>query len=401
MTTASEFHKLLIDRVSDPAVAGLSLTGAYESLTGPTVTPPAGTIRQDGKVVGIFTTAHGEQAATIDSWGSVASRCEALLAERFGDETLADYLNFPLVTFVDENDQVITTSVELSHRQADTTWRLARDELRKVGVDFDAIQQATRKKPDALLTGFPTAIPFGWWHSQTKRSQKAADDANKKKRSGKKNRSELEEGRDEYLGYYVMNPADSRSARLFTAEFIATGVEERRRMAGKVDALFAAVDAETTIRGNKLSTVGLGSLPPTDLTGKKKDRATPSDLTYRTIESHAFFSFTGLRAFKFTQPEPARSLTVSLTLLLYLLHHQNLSLRAGAELRLLEPGLEVRVERHGAAPEPLELPDIDELASLVRELGAEAGWKKPETAHIMGDSALGKIMTAIDGSAES
>ena len=59
MTTASEFHKLLIDRVSDPAVAGLSLTGAYESLTGPTVTPPAGTIRQDGKVVGIFTTAHG------------------------------------------------------------------------------------------------------------------------------------------------------------------------------------------------------------------------------------------------------------------------------------------------------------------------------------------------------
>ena len=59
------------------------------------------------------------------------------------------------------------------------------------------------------------------------------------------------------------------------------------------------------------------------------------------------------------------------------------------------------MERHGAAPEPLELPDIDELASLVRELGAEAGWKKPETAHIMGDSALGKIMTAIDGSAES
>ena len=68
MTTASEFHSQLVDLASDPAVAGLSLTGAYESLTGPTVTPPAGTIRQDGKVVGIFTTAHGEQAATIDSW---------------------------------------------------------------------------------------------------------------------------------------------------------------------------------------------------------------------------------------------------------------------------------------------------------------------------------------------
>ena len=400
MTTASEFHSQLVDLASDPAVAGLSLTGGYESLTGPTVTPPAGTIRQDGRVVGIFITADGAQAATIDSWGSVSSRCEALLAGRFGDGTLADYLNFPLVTFVDESDQVITTSVELSHRQADTTWRLARDELRKAGVDFDGIQQATREKPDSLLIGFPTAIPFGWWHSQTKRSQKAADKANKKSSSNGKS-NEIEKGRDEYLGYYVMNPADSRSARLFTAEFIATGVEERRRMAGKVDALFAAVDAETKIGGNKLSTVGLGSLPPTDLTGKKKDRPTPSDLTYRTIESHAFFSVSGLRAFKFNQPEPARSLTMALTLLLYLLHHQNLSLRAGAELRLLEPGLEVRVERHGAAPEPLELPDIDELASLVRELGAEAGWKKPETAHIMGDSALGKIMTAIDGSAES
>ena len=342
MTTASEFHSQLVDLASDPAVAGLSLTGGYESLTGPTVTPPAGTIRQDGRVVGIFTTADGAQAATIDSWGSVSSRCEALLAGRFGDGTLADYLNFPLVTFVDESDQVITTSVELSHRQADTTWRLARDELRKAGVDFDGIQQATREKPDSLLIGFPTAIPFGWWHSQTKRSQKAADKANKKSSSNGKS-NEIEKGRDEYLGYYVMNPADSRSARLFTAEFIATGVEERRRMAGKVDALFAAVDAETKIGGNKLSTVGLGSLPPTDLTGKKKDRPTPSDLTYRPIESHAFFSVSGLRAFKFNQPEPARSLTMALTLLLYLLHHQNLSLRAGAELRLLEPGLEVRV----------------------------------------------------------
>ena len=400
MTTASEFHSQLVDLASDPAVAGLSLTGGYESLTGSTVTPPAGTIRQDGRVFGIFITADGAQAATIDSWGSVSSRCEALLAGRFGDGTLADYLNFPLVTFVDESDQVITTSVELSHRQADTTWRLARDELRKAGVDFDGIQQATREKPDSLLIGFPTAIPFGWWHSQTKRSQKAADKANKKSSSNGKS-NEIEKGRDEYLGYYVMNPADSRSARLFTAEFIATGVEERRRMAGKVDALFAAVDAETKIGGNKLSTVGLGSLPPTDLTGKKKDRPTPSDLTYRTIESHAFFSVSGLRAFKFNQPEPARSLTMALTLLLYLLHHQNLSLRAGAELRLLEPGLEVRVERHGAAPEPLELPDVNEIAALVRELGAEAGWKKPEIVPIMDDSALGKIIAAVDGSTES
>ena len=111
MTTASEFHSQLVDLASDPAVAGLSLTGGYESLTGSTVTPPAGTIRQDGRVVGIFITADGAQAATIDSWGSVSSRCEALLAGRFGDGTLADSLNFPLVTSVAESDQVITTSV--------------------------------------------------------------------------------------------------------------------------------------------------------------------------------------------------------------------------------------------------------------------------------------------------
>ena len=46
MTTESDFRHLLAALISDPGVAGLSLTGAYESLTGPTVTPPAGTIRQ-------------------------------------------------------------------------------------------------------------------------------------------------------------------------------------------------------------------------------------------------------------------------------------------------------------------------------------------------------------------
>ena len=399
MTIESDFRHLLAALISDPGVAGLSLTGAYESLTGPTVTPPAGTIRQEGQVVGIFETADGKPAATIDSWGSVAARCEALLAGRFHDGALADYLNFPLVTLVGEGDRVLTTSVELSHRQADATWRLARNELREAGVAFDEIQRATRKHPDALVTGFPTAIPFGWWHSHTKRSQKAVDGANKRT-SSKKNKSALERGRDEYLGYYVMNPADSRSARLFTAEFIATGVRERRRMAAKVDALFAAVEAETKIGGDKLSTVGLGSIPPTDLV-KRTDRSTPSDLTYDTIESRAFFSFTGLRAFNFTRPEPAGSLIVTLTLLLYLLHHQNLSLRAGAELRLLEPGLRVRLERQGAEPEPLELPDVNDMAALVRALGAEAGWEGPRTVRISPESPLGKIIRVVDGSAES
>ena len=92
---------------------------------------------------------------------------------------------------------------------------------------------------------------------------------------------------------------------------------------------------------------------------------------------------------------------MALTLLLYLLHHQNLSLRAGAELRLLEPGLRVRLERQGAEPEPLELPDVNDMAALVRALGAEAGWEGPRTVRISPESPLGKIIRVVDGSAES
>ena len=73
---------------------------------------------------------------------------------------------------------------------------------------------------------------------------------------------ELNATRDEFLGYYVMDPAESRSARLFTSEIIATRVSERRRMAGKTDPLFAATSNKTTIRGVKLSALGIGSLPP-------------------------------------------------------------------------------------------------------------------------------------------
>ncbi|AYD88984.1 type I-U CRISPR-associated protein Cas7 [Actinomyces lilanjuaniae] len=400
--SADEFRHLVAELAADTSVAGITLTGRYESLTGHTVTPPAGTIRQKGEEVGIFrgpeeNGSHGETMATIDSWGSVVARCEALLAGPFGEGSLADYLGFPLVVFVDDEGTVLTTSVELSHRQADATWRLAHDELIEAGVDFDAIQQASRKEPTALLTGFPTAIPFGWWHSQTKRSQKAADKANEKSRSTKKNGSELEEGRDKYLGYYAMNPADSRSARLFTAEFLALGVKERRRAAAKVDALFAAVSEDTKIGGNKLSTVGLGSIPPTDLT-TSASRPGPYDLTYRAIESHAFFSLTGLRTFRFLpDPEPARVLTVALTLLLYSLLQHNLSLRAGTELRLCKPGLDVQVQRHGAAPEAIRLPDVDELAGLVRDLGAEVGWEGPRVVRIGHDSPLGKIILAVDG----
>ena len=394
MTTAQEFRSTIGALMDDNAVAGISVTSEYESLAGMTVTPPAGTIRQEGEVVGFFETFDGKKAATIDSWGSQASRCEALLASRFrgGTSTLAEVLGFPMVVLLDEEGEVLTTSVELSHRQADATWRLIRDELTGKGVDFEGIQNATRSQPDALLVGFPTAIPFGWWHSQTKRSQKAADKANKGgNKEGGKNARELNATRDKYLGYYVMDPAESRSARLFTSEIVATGVSERRRMAAKTDPLFAAVGKEVKIQGVELSNLGLGSMPPA------KVAKAPSDLTYEFIKGKAFFSLSGLRTFAFSRPEPARALVVSLTLLLYRLLQERLDLRAGAELRLREPGLEVKVERHGAPSEPLALPEVDELVDLVRDLGQEIGWNGATTVTITHDSPLGKIILDVDG----
>ena len=394
MTAAQEFRSTIGALMEDSAVAGISVTSKYDSLAGMTVTPPAGTIRQENKVVGVFETFDGKKAATIDSWGSQASRCEALLASRFrgGTSTLAEVLGFPMVVLLDEEGEVLTTSVELSHRQADTTWRLIRDELTDKGVDFEGIQNATRSQPDALLTGFPTAIPFGWWHSQTKRSQKAADKANQGgNKEGGKNARELNATRDKYLGYYVMNPAESRSARLFTSEIIATGVSERRRMAGKTDPLFAATSKKTTVQGVKLSVLGIGSLPPLAVA------EAPSDLTYDSIVGKAFFSLAGLRTFAFSRPEPARALMVSLTLLLYRLLQERLDLRAGAELRLREPGLEAKVERHGAPSEALTLPQVDELVDLVRDLGQEIGWNGATTVTIAHDSPLGKIILDVDG----
>ena len=394
MTTVQEFRSTIGALMDDNAVAGISVTSEYESLLGMTVTPPAGTIRQEGEVVGFFETFDGKKAATIDSWGSQASRCEALLASRFrgGTSTLAEVLGFPMVVLLDEEGEVLTTSVELSHRQADATWRLIRDELTGKGGDFEGIQNATRSQPDALLVGFPTAIPFGWWHSQTKRSQKAADKANKGgNKEGGKNARELNATRDEYLGYYVMDPAESRSARLFTSEIVATGVSERRRMAAKTDPLFAAVGKEVKIQGVELSNLGLGSMPPA------KVAKAPSDLTYEFIKGKAFFSLAGLRTFAFSRPEPARALVVSLTLLLYRLLQERLDLRAGAELRLREPGLEVKVERHGAPSESLALPEVDELVDLVRDLGQEIGWNGATTVTITHNSPLGKIILDVDG----
>lgn len=397
------FLARLAELIKDRNVAGISLTGTYESLTGPTVTPPAGTVYQDGKLVGFFTLPNGKQAATIASWGAIASYCEALLAGPYGDSSLADALSYPLVTFLDPAGHILTTSAELSHRQADSFWQLAAPELRelqkkkeaKVRVDVDGINQATRQHPDALIKGFPTAVPFGWWHSRTVRSDATL---NKKlhdlKGKAKKNKSELSTIAAEELGYRVMPPSDSRSARLFSAEIIAEGVSERRRMAAKVDSVFSQVPATQTLGGLKLSELGLGSIPPTSLT---KGGTTPTDVTYERITSHAFFSFAGLRRFQFAaeKAEESQVLSVALTLLLYLLLHEDLSLRAGTELRLTEP-LRVTIERQGHEPEDIDLPSTAELVTLVRELGKDVGWTGPTVVTIKADSPLGKVLDIID-----
>lgn len=388
MSAKADLRDTIQNLVDDVSVAGISLTGKYDSLIGCTVTPPAGTIRQNGEITGIFSLKDGRKAATLDGWGACASRCESLLAGSFHGQSLADRLGFPLVTFLDEHGRVLTTSVHLSHRQADATWRLARNELLESGINYEDIHSATRAKPDALLTGFPTAIPFGWWHSHAKRTLKATSEKDKKK---SKSSGRLADVRDEYLAPYAMVPSESRSARLFTAEFLALGVSERRRMAGKIDSLFGGVPKDVKLGGGNFSDLGLGSVPP-----GVSDK-TPSDLTYEEIESRAFFSLTGLRSFGFSAPGPARCLTVALTLLLYTLMHENLSLRAGTELKLLPPGLETSVVRHGARDEPMELAGVEALADLVRDLGAELGWQGPRSVTILPDSPLGRVLLEVDG----
>lgn len=388
MGVEAGFRSAIQVLADDTAVAGISLTGQYESLIGRTVTPPAGTIRNKGEVTGIFNLEDGRKAATLDGWGACASRCESLLAGSFRGQSLADRLGYPLVTFLDEHGHVLTTSAHLSHRQADATWRLARNELVDSGISYEAIHAATRAKPDALLTGFPTAIPFGWWHSHATRTLKVPSEKrkNKPKSSGR-----LADIRDEYLAPYTMVPSESRSARLFTAEFLALGVSERRRMAGKIDSLFGGVPKEMKLGGADFSELGLGSVPP-----GASDK-TPSDLTYEEIESRAFFSLTGLRSFGFSDPGPARCLTVALTLLLYALMHEDLSLRAGTELKLLPPGLQASVVRHGESDQPMDLPEVEALADLVRDLGAQMGWQGPRSVTILPSSPLGRVLLEVDG----
>ena len=208
-----EFVARINELLEDPAVAGLRSQTRYESALGATVTPPAGTLRSDGRDVrGEFDLADGQQAVTLDSWGSQASRMEASL------EGLADRINYPLIRFLDEEGGVLTTSVRLSHRHADATWRAARPQLEKAGVPFEDVREATVRDAGQLVRWFPTAPLFGWWHSHTPNAEK-----------DKRTASVYDQQTAEAFSGYARIHADARAARLVTSEVIAVGTARRVR----------------------------------------------------------------------------------------------------------------------------------------------------------------------------
>lgn len=225
------FAAALTDLLADADTAGISIRTDYTSAT-PTVTPPAGSYRADGKVIGQFQLPDGRPAATIDSWGSQFSRMEALISQ------IAESVSYPLVILATQDGSHSVSSAELSHRQADATWRLAEAELKAAGIPFDAIQGASPACALPLLRWFPSAIPGGWWHSHSKPTT-----------AGKKSQDRLkkltsatgDEKTASLLGDYVMPIQESRAARLFVAEIIAAGISERRRHAGRIDSLFGPV----------------------------------------------------------------------------------------------------------------------------------------------------------------
>ncbi|CAG7570807.1 CRISPR-associated protein Csb1 [Barrientosiimonas humi] len=362
--------------ISDRDVAGLQFTTGFESLIGETVTPPAGTMQAGGRVVqGEFTLPDGRVAVTIDSWGSQASRMEAAV------EAVAEDIGYPLVRFVDEDGGLLTTSVRLSHRQADATWRAARVQLEEAGIPFQEIQQATTSNAGALVRWFPTSPIFGWWHSHTV-SQKKLD------RNTKVFGKELA---DAFEGYAKVH-SDARSARIVTAEIVATGVARRHRMAAKQDTLFGP---QAKQGGSKdevgPSALGLGSMPPTAI------EKAPVDVTYESIVGHWFLSFSGLRRFGWADQDAAdaNALMVALALLLREVAAQDARLRAGTELRIVNAPKATLV-RHAVDAEEVSLPSGEELVALVRELGSRAGWEGPVTVTIPPKSILGQLLEKSD-----
>ncbi|NHN56238.1 type I-U CRISPR-associated protein Cas7 [Calidifontibacter sp. DB0510] len=382
----SDFVTRIRDLLNDDAAAGLRIITRYDSAQ-LTVTPPAGTLRANGQdVQGEFGMPNGTTAVTVDSWSSQMSRFE------LEAEAVADAIGYPLIRFIGPDGERWTSSARLSHRQADATWRAARNVLEAAGVPFGDIQAATVADPSALLRWFPLSILGGWWHSHVVPAPKKAVDQAKARKIWARDQDTV----DAFAGYARMRP-DARSARLVTSEIIALNARRRSRMAAKVDDLFGAVTGKEGEQKGP-SAVGLGSLPPV------LESKAPVDVTFGAIEGRWFFSFAGLREFAFDDDvrDDARVLAVALAVLLHLKAQQRTRLRAGTELIVDVNSSRTEVLRHDGAAEPIELPPMSDLIDVVKRLGARVGWGGPVDISFTEDSILARLVRNLtkDGAAE-
>lgn len=378
----------LTDMATDPTTAGIKIRTAFTSPL-PTLTPPAGTLRADGRdVKGEFDLPEGGVGVTIDSWSSQASRMETAVEE------IAEQIGYPLIRLVNTDGQILTTSARLSHRHADATWRAARTQIEAAGVPFQQIQDATISDAAALLRWYPIAITFGWWHSHVTTTDKKKIDARLQAAGGDTALA------DALAGYARVSP-DARSARVITSEILATGTARRLRMNARVDSLFGPLTgpgsspSETGAKKRgataqpRPSMLGLGSLPPV-----AAERA-PVDVTFTEVHGNWWLSLAGLRRFKFgpdVDTATARTLLIALGLLLRLEAIAQTRLRAGTELIATRDGSTAQVLRHFAVPQDLHEVDRATLIELVSDLGAKVGWDGAVTVTIPTGSVLDKLL---------
>jgi len=344
MTHATDLINTVRALIADPTVAGISIRTWYSS-TGPTVTPPAGTLVHDGKdsESAFFTLPDGRKAITIDSWGSQARRAS------LGIKRHADQLGYPLVTVYSDDDRIPdTTSLDWSHRHADATWRAVAPEATAAGIPFEHIRDSHIGEGDALLEHMPMSIVSGFWDSHTASDKEKAIGAT----------ADLKALSERLKGWGKASER-RRASRILTSEIIATGAAPRARFAARVDALFGAVQLEGA------SNYGLGSIPP---------QKAVKDVTFDTIEGTAFISFTYLRRWHFPKHgDNGRAVVALLALAAHLVANEDLHLRTGSDL--VVENVMASVARHGSEDQPLALPTFDEVAAATRDASADLGWQ--------------------------
>lgn len=364
MTTAQNLLDLVRELVSDPAAAGISLRSTFSS-TGPTVTPPAGTLTYDGKEDGsaFFTLPDGSKAITIDSWGSQARR------GNLGIKRRTEQLGYPLITIASEDGRLPeTTSLDWSHRHADATWRAVAPEATAAGIPFEEIRDAHIGDGDALLEHMPMSIVGGYWDSHTA--------TGKEKALGKT--ADMTALAERLKGHGKASER-RRASRILTSEIIATGAAPRARFAARVDALFGAVATDNA------SSYGLGSIPP---------QKAVKDVTFDTIEGSAFISLSYLRRWTFpTHGQDGQVVIALLALAAHLAANEDLHLRTGADL-ILET-LTGTVSRHREGDTEFHIPTLDTVADALRIASANIGWAQRRVQ--VGDEIAGALMKVIDG----